>query len=862
MGFFTDRLASLVARVTPAKRGRADDAHHPADHARARARPHASAAHPAGLPGTSAPMDEAGSTGGGGAGQRGRGEHPVAGAGKRGAAAAQPPPPHPHRLAAAAAPFAWGPAGGARAQPSHLAGLAGGNGFGGTSPGLQQQRPHRPPGGGVSLNAPPLPAGRHGPAGTPRVPCGRRGDNNHRQPSRHPPSFGASFGAVALAPPPPPPPSSTLPSLLQPSAALARGAPPASQAGTTSYDQAGLAAYGALLRQAGAGTTTFADGSQARLAAAAAAARASAASAAAAGVGAAFEETLIIRSTQRGLRDAYEEEEQEGGAAQAAAPHHDFSTSAQGLHALISQFEALASAAVRPPGPPGVDADAAVWAASRAATAPPPGTAAAHAAAAALEAELGALAAARAVAGGAARAAAAAMASPAVASRPVPPRLIVPVPVPAPALVAPPKAAARGRRAALKAKPPPPPLQRRKAAAADDDAVIVLSSSSDDEGAATMRPSVDADGDEVMLVLSSSSGDEEEGKPHQPTTAHFPPLASHPAAGLAAAALAAPLPDEEEDEEGGEALSVPAVVAALGGRAYPLPGPAALGAAVARLTRAQRAAALTALAPGPASEAVATHARAGITLTKGLAACLKGRAWLNDEVINTFIALLQDRDLAARRQAAAAAPGGGNAGPPLPRCYFLPSFFTNKLYSDAGAYAYAGVRRWTAPIRLARVFGGAKGTLPAVTPPPTCLLSICDSIILPLHLTVHWAVAVIDLKNERLEFWDSMGGAEPGLMGALGQWVADEAADKLAVDDPAEAARLSRAPSWPVICRSVPRQGNGSDCGVFALRFAECAARGVGPDFSQADMDALRLVMAGDCAHARVSPVPPLLAPA
>jgi hypothetical protein len=43
---------------------------------------------------------------------------------------------------------------------------------------------------------------------------------------------------------------------------------------------------------------------------------------------------------------------------------------------------------------------------------------------------------------------------------------------------------------------------------------------------------------------------------------------------------------------------------------------------------------------------------------------------------------------------------------------------------------------------------------------------------------------------------------------------------------------------------------------MFALRFAECAARGAPPDFSQADMPVLRPLMAADLARGCVSAVP------
>jgi sentrin-specific protease 1 len=43
--------------------------------------------------------------------------------------------------------------------------------------------------------------------------------------------------------------------------------------------------------------------------------------------------------------------------------------------------------------------------------------------------------------------------------------------------------------------------------------------------------------------------------------------------------------------------------------------------------------------------------------------------------------------------------------------------------------------------------------------------------------------------------------------------------------------------------KRLPRQLNGSDCGVFAAMFAESFARGVFPSFSQADMPNLRKIM-------------------
>ena len=125
------------------------------------------------------------------------------------------------------------------------------------------------------------------------------------------------------------------------------------------------------------------------------------------------------------------------------------------------------------------------------------------------------------------------------------------------------------------------------------------------------------------------------------------------------------------------------------------------------------------------------------------------------------------------------------------------------------------------------------------------------------------------MRKKRIDYYDSMNGAPRGHLRALQRWLFDEATDKL--------SNSSTSPSnptppsaedfrdWPVRFLDpavVPQQGNGSDCGVFALRFAESLGRGLEvPDFSQSDMDALRLVIAADLVLGTVSATPPPAAP-
>jgi Ulp1 family protease len=70
------------------------------------------------------------------------------------------------------------------------------------------------------------------------------------------------------------------------------------------------------------------------------------------------------------------------------------------------------------------------------------------------------------------------------------------------------------------------------------------------------------------------------------------------------------------------------------------------------------------------------------------AACSGG--WLGEEIINFYMALLQDRDDRRRGTDPAHRP-----------CHFFDSFFVAKLMgADAQSYSYKGVQRWTKYVNL------------------------------------------------------------------------------------------------------------------------------------------------------------------
>jgi Ulp1 family protease len=118
--------------------------------------------------------------------------------------------------------------------------------------------------------------------------------------------------------------------------------------------------------------------------------------------------------------------------------------------------------------------------------------------------------------------------------------------------------------------------------------------------------------------------------------------------------------------------------------------------------------------------------RFNVKITVEVAACLKDRTWLNDEVINFYFALLQERNV---RQI--------ESGERVPKCVFLNSFFYTKL-SEKG-YNYDGVRRWTKRKKI-DIFEQ-------------------DVVFFPVNLqNVHWCMGVINLAEKRIEYFDSMNG--------------------------------------------------------------------------------------------------------
>ncbi|KAI3713766.1 hypothetical protein L1987_72352 [Smallanthus sonchifolius] len=196
-----------------------------------------------------------------------------------------------------------------------------------------------------------------------------------------------------------------------------------------------------------------------------------------------------------------------------------------------------------------------------------------------------------------------------------------------------------------------------------------------------------------------------------------------------------------------------------------------------------------------------THENSNITISGEVLRCLRPKAWLNDEVINVYLELLKEREKKEPKK--------------FLKCHFFNTFFYKKLISGRAGYDYKAVRRWTTQRKLGYS------------------LLECDKIFVPVHKQIHWCLAVIDKKEEKIQYLDSLGGIDKQVMRVLARYIVDEVKDKNGED--------IDVTSWQQeYVTDLPNQENGFDCGVFMIKFADFYSRGLGLCFKQEDMPYFR----------------------
>lgn len=151
------------------------------------------------------------------------------------------------------------------------------------------------------------------------------------------------------------------------------------------------------------------------------------------------------------------------------------------------------------------------------------------------------------------------------------------------------------------------------------------------------------------------------------------------------------------------------------------------------------------------------------------------------------------------------------------KIYTFSTFFYPKLRGGGGggqAGGHVAVKRWTKAVDL----------------------FMFDLILVPLHLGVHWALAVIDLRSKTVRSYDSMGHRHDDICNILLLYLKEE--------HKAKKGRELDCAKWTVgSLKDIPQQKNGSDCGVFACKYADYIAKGKPLTFKQCHMPLFRKLM-------------------
>ncbi|XP_053147234.1 sentrin-specific protease 1 isoform X2 [Hemicordylus capensis] len=194
-----------------------------------------------------------------------------------------------------------------------------------------------------------------------------------------------------------------------------------------------------------------------------------------------------------------------------------------------------------------------------------------------------------------------------------------------------------------------------------------------------------------------------------------------------------------------------------------------------------------------------------LTITRKDIQTLNNLNWLNDEIINFYMNMLMER----------------SKQKDFPTVHAFNTFFFTKL-KTAG---YQAVKRWTKKVDIFSV----------------------NILLVPIHLGVHWCLAVIDFRKNTITYYDSMGGSNSEACKILLQYLKQESLDKK--------RREFDSNGWMLLSKrsqEIPQQMNGSDCGMFACKYADCITKDKPINFTQQHMPYFRKRMVWEILHRKL----------
>ena len=206
---------------------------------------------------------------------------------------------------------------------------------------------------------------------------------------------------------------------------------------------------------------------------------------------------------------------------------------------------------------------------------------------------------------------------------------------------------------------------------------------------------------------------------------------------------------------------------------------------------------------GPPSEKLLIE-KYNIDISVNKIKTLRDNSWLNDEMVNFYMKMLNDRE----EQLLAKYPGKRKS-------YFFNSFFTNRLVdNETGGYCYDNVKRWTKKAGIDNIME-------------------LERIFFPVNVNnTHWTLAVVYISEKKVLYYDSMGGRGQRYVEGLLRWVVDEASTKHKI--------VVNKSEWSLERGVCPQQQNGYDCGVFTVVCADFLADDLPLTYEQKNMSMFR----------------------
>ena len=194
--------------------------------------------------------------------------------------------------------------------------------------------------------------------------------------------------------------------------------------------------------------------------------------------------------------------------------------------------------------------------------------------------------------------------------------------------------------------------------------------------------------------------------------------------------------------------------------------------------------------------------------------------WLNDNLVCAYFELLGERSL--RQGADYAFPKSMKL-----KCLFLTSYLMTKI-DRASINGCKWVLNYCKRIKI----GGL-------------LKREVDKVFVPICFDLHWTLAVINFKNKRLEYYDSLGGErvmnnlQMDYLRYLKTYMLWESRELNISFDWGDGWEMKNT----VDSVNVPQQANMIDCGVFICKYADYGSQDLPFSFSQVDIENIRYRM-------------------